>query len=424
VAALLVALGSGWFLAGRAATVRAGTRGAELYHGGQIGRAYPLLQQAVRDNRLQAKPCVDLGDLAVWAIDDGAFQHFYRIDSGWTLARLAFLSYAEALKRQPGAPRAWAGMAELFKKARILGIKDDAVDLDLLDQGAGQAYEEEDRLVVEAYRKALFFEPNNYFYHAYLGDFFDERGFREEALEAYAKAVEIMPDLSWHYYLPERDLPRDMYDRVSVALARALETNPTFPRDRIMQNMGDLAERGGEREAALQHYRDAASIAQDPSVYLYLLGNLYFNMKRYEEAEKTLEEAIERESLQPRMLAISHTLIGRCAMLREDVEAALEHLERARWHNPSAYYIAVDLGRAHEKMGEMDKAEVEYRSAIRLAPDRAGVYSPLINMYRRTRQLSKAIPLAERLVELFPDNQVFRAQVESLYRELGRPDAG
>jgi lipopolysaccharide biosynthesis regulator YciM len=52
------------------------------------------------------------------------------------------------------------------------------------------------------------------------------------------------------------------------------------------------------------------------------------------------------------------------------------------------------------------------------------VYSPLINMYRRTRQLSKAIPLAERLVELFPDNQVFRAQVESLYRELGRPDAG
>ena len=423
-AAILAACLAGWLLSGRARAVRDGFRGARLYDEGRTSEAWPVLREAVEATSLQSKPCVDLGNLAVWAIDDGGFQHQQGIQDPWSLARTAFVAYAEALDRQPGNPRAWAGMAELFKKARLLRMKEGTLDLESLGQPAPGKLQEEDDFLIAAYRKALHFEPSNYFYHAYLGDFYDERGFRKKAVASYARAVEIMPDLSWHYYLPKHDLPKDLYDALSAALQRALTTNPTVPKDRIMQNMGALSEMEGDIDAAMQHYRDAASIAGDPSVYLYMLGNLLFREKDCDEAEKILGQAIERGTLQPRTMALSHTLIGACRSRNDDLEGAVTHLEQARWINPNAWYIASDLAAAYEKMGETDKAEAEYRAAIRLAPARASVYSGLIRMYRNTHQLSKAIPLAEKLVKMFPDNQVFKDQLDSIYRELGRPNRG
>ena len=51
-------------------------------------------------------------------------------------------------------------------------------------------------------------------------------------------------------------------------------------------------------------------------------------------------------------------------------------------------------------------------------------YTALIDMYRRTRQITKAIDLARRLVEMFPDNPIFKDQLKALRREIGRPEAG
>jgi len=415
---------AGVLLYHRASVITSGFRGAALYNSGEPGLAYPYLLRAVRGTRLYARPCLDLGDMAVWALDDGVFQHFYKIDDPRTLGRLAFLAYAEALKRQPGAARAWAGMAELFKKVRILRVKEATLDLDVLGEQAATIYEEEDRLVIEAYRRAVRFEPNNYFYHAYLGDFYDERGFRKEALAAYASAVEIMPDLSWHYYLPRAEVPEDLYQITSEALKRALKTNTGFTKDKIWQNMGDLAERGGDVDAAALDYQRAADSAADPSPYLEMLGSLQFTQKRFDEAEKALSEALRRGTLQPRLKGLALTLLGRIAMARNDNETAVKHLKQARWVSPQSPYTATDLGHAYDMLGRVDEAEAEYLTAIRLDPTLAGPYTALINMYRRTRQINKAIPFARRLIEMFPDEPVFKDQLRALHRELGRADMG
>ncbi len=422
VGAVLIALAAALVVWERIATYVIASRGASLYTSGEIGRAYPLLQRAVGATRHMVRPCVVLGDLAVWALDDGVFQRFYEIDDPWSLARLAFLSYAEALDRKPSSSKAWAGLGELFKKTRVLRIKEGTVDLDLLGGERSTSYDVEDRLAIAAYERALWLEPNNYFYHAYLGDLLDERGFRERALESYARAIEIMPDLSWHYYLPVRDVPADLYRAARAGLERALD-RAAYPRDRILQNLAALAERSGMTAEAAETYQRAAAAALDPSPYLLMLGNLYFTERRYEEARPVLEQAIERATLLPEKQALAHTLLGRCARLRGDLEQAVEHLQQARWLNPAAAYAAVDLGRTYEELGKFDLAEAEYRSAIDIDPSRASAYSALIEMYRRTRQINKAIPLAEKLVEMFPDHPVFKSQLQRLTRELGRPDA-
>lgn len=421
--AILVAAGSGFALWRRTTTFVSGQRGASLYNSGQPGSAYPFLSQAVNGTRLHSRPCIDLGDMAVWAIDDGVFQHVYRIDDAWTLARLAFVSYAEALDREPGSAKAWAGLAELFKKVRVLRIKEGGLDLDRIEEEVGGVLEEEDELVIEAYRRAIRFEPNNYFYHAYLGDFYDGRGFRREAVESYTRAVEIMPDLSWHYYLAEGPLPEDLYAAIRSGLEKAIETNKDFPRDRIWQNIGILAERQGDLSGAEGNYRRAADTSRDPAPYLRMLGTLYFNEKRYADAESMLTRALQG-NITPQMQAHARALLGRCMVLRGDLRGAVDQFQQARWVYPAAGYVTIDLARAYENLGMFDKAESEYHAAIRSDPGRASAYAALIEMYRRTRQISKAIPLARRLVEMFPEDQVFKEQLRSLNSELGRPETG
>ncbi len=422
--AILAALLGGWLVVARAAAAHAGSEGAALFQEGATMEAYALLREAVDEAPLQSKPCVDLGDLAVTAIDDRAFQHAAGIAEPRSLARLAFLSYAEALDRQPGNPAAWAGMADLFKKARALDLVEGSFDLDQIEEGPGPLPAEEDQLAVASYLKAIRFEPNNFFHHAYLGSFYDDRGLRDEAVASWARSLEIMPELSWHFYLPRERIPGDLFAAAREALSRSLETNPTVPRERILQNLGDLADRAGESNFALEAYRRAATEAQDPSLSLYLQGDLLFREKQCAGAEEALVAAIGPGTLQPSLLALAHTLVGRCRGMAGDAAGAVDHLERARRLNAGAWYVAADLGAAYEKMGHIRKAEAEYRAAIRLAPERASVYAALIGMYRRNRQIGKAIPLAEKLVDLFPEDQVFMDQLEALYRDLGVPEAG
>ncbi len=421
-AALLAALLGGWRFVARAAAVRGGTIGAALVEAGAAAEAYPLLLGAVEGWPRQAKPCVDLGDLAVWAIDDEGAREAIGVADPRSLARLAFLSYAEALDRQPGNAAAWAGMAELFRAARRLRLDEEPLDLDQIDDDRGLLLE--DRLAMASYSKALRFEPNNFFYHAYLGSLYEEAGLRREAVAAWARSVEIMPELSWHYYIPGEGLAEDLYAAARGALTSALETNPTVPRERILHNLGELAARAGDSGAALEAYRSAALEAGDPSLSLYLQGEVLFEERRCPEAEEVLLAAIGPGTLQSHTLALAHTLVARCRVLGGDLEAAVTHLERARWLNGEAWYIAADLAGAYERLGRLDNAEAEYRSAIRLAPGRASAYSALIGLYRKSRRIGKAIPLAEKLVELFPDDQVFRDQLESLQRDLGEPEAG
>jgi tetratricopeptide (TPR) repeat protein len=418
------ALLSAYLLDHRANVASIAASGAALYNAGQPGLAYPYLTRAVRRTSLQAKPCLDLGDLAVWTIDDGVFQHFYHFDDPRTLVRLAFLSYVEALDRQPGSSKAWAGLADLFKKERILRIKTGTIDLDALEAVRAAGLEEEDKLVIEAYRRAIRFEPNNYFYQAYLGDYYDERGLRKEALASYGKAIEIMPDLSWHYYIPEKDVPADLYQAARQALENATVSNPLYPRHLVWLNLALLAERNGDFDSAVGYYRKAISAAPDPSAYLQMLGARLFEMKRYDDAESTLKEALALDTLQPRTKGTIYATLGRCAMIRNDNRAAVEYLKQARWLNPSGTYINIELAQAYEALGMLDRAEAEYEAAIRIDPDRAGAYTALIDMYRRTHQINRAISLARKLIEMYPDSEIFKEQLRSLNRELGRPEAG
>lgn len=425
MAALLACAG----LAQRAVTYQRGVRGASLFAEGDPLTAYPYLVAAARARGvggLNGAPLRDLGEVSTWALDDTRFLTRHAELSPALAARLAFGSYAQSLIRRPASSYAMAGLADLVRRvAQVLpdtfGGNEPVPLSDVASpRGAGRAPAE--RLVEAAYRRAIDMEPSNYFWYAYLADYFVERGRRAEALPLYTHAIRLMPDLGWHYYLGSGGpLPDDMFQAVVAGLEEARRETPAIPPEKIEASLGSVYDRQKDYESALTHYRRAVEVAPDPSRYLFMAASTLSSMGRLDEARETYQRALAAGGLNRRQQVTAYSVIGRLLLRQGRAREAVETLQKARVLDPGSYGTRVDLGQALEQSGEPEQAEAEYAQAIALDPTTPRAYEHLIRLYRGRRELARAIPLARRLVELHPDDAGARAQLEALYREMNDP---
>jgi tetratricopeptide (TPR) repeat protein len=421
----VVTLGICAFMAHRAVTYQRALRGAAMHAAGDSARAFPYLVRSARAGllgRLNASPLLDLGEASTRALDDPKSLRFQKGITPALAARLAFVSYAGALVRRPTSSTALAGLADLFRKVGnldLVGPPDPAPTLtDVLERSGRPA--RVDRLVEAAYLKAIEMEPANYFWYGYLADFFQERGRRQEALPLYEKAIELMPDLSWHYYLgASGPLSAEMFEVARRGLERALLTNRVMRPERIESSFGFLYERQRDYEGALLHYRRAIEIAPDPSQYLNQAAIVFEFQGRRAEAADYFRRALARGTLGDRQALVALTHLGRILIDRGELREAAGILVQARNRQPASYAIRVDLGRAWKGLGELDKAENEYRQALALDPSQRQAYSLLIEMYRATGDIARAIPLARRLLEMYPEDPKLKVLLDDLYKEMG-----
>jgi len=214
----------------------------------------------------------------------------------------------------------------------------------------------------------------------------------------------------------------------------------------------------GRAEAAVRAFLVAAELASDPFQYYYnagiavrhrdtartigffekalsyndrymplhvYLGESYLAVDRLEEAEVQFEAARKMEGT-------SHSLLGlgRVALRRNDVPAAIDFLERARKKNPRHREVLVALASAYSRAGSIDKAR-QAAAEAREAPDRTPLPDPILNRVGddaasyhafHTRALNlftsgrseEAIPLIEKALEIrpgYPDALFLRAQI-------------
>jgi hypothetical protein len=78
---------------------------------------------------------------------------------------------------------------------------------------------------------------------------------------------------------------------------------------------------------------------------------------------------------------------------------------------PNDYHWRVELGRAYEQDGQLEKAEAELKRGVDLAPSYAFVHWHLGNFYLRQGQTEKAFAELKRAAE---NNETYRTQVFSL----------
>jgi tetratricopeptide (TPR) repeat protein len=140
---------------------------------------------------------------------------------------------------------------------------------------------------------------------------------------------------------------------------------------------------------------------------------------RKAEAVETFKRALARGTLGGRQQLGALSRLGRIQIERGEYRAATEFLTLARSLQPASYAIRVDLGRAWQGLGEAQKAEAEYHQALALDPTQRQAYSLLIGMYHAAGDFARAIPLARRLAEMYPEDAKVKALLEDLYRGMG-----
>tara|TARA_B100000683_G_scaffold269489_1_gene306591 strand:- start:1137 stop:1922 length:786 start_codon:yes stop_codon:yes gene_type:complete len=162
---------------------------------------------------------------------------------------------------------------------------------------------------------------------------------------------------------------------------------------------------GAKALIAQKEYREALKDLQKavklnpkaPQVH-YLLGIAYFTgFGRTEQAEFHLRQVLELEKDQE-LLPQAENLLAAVLIEAGRPEEALPHLEKARknllYRTP--HYAEKNLGLAHFRLGNHEKAIAHFTQALKQDPNLCGAYPQLAEVYENTGELGKSITTLER----------------------------
>ena len=200
-------------------------------------------------------------------------------------------------------------------------------------------------------------------------------------------------------------------------------------REQLLETMADLAsllEEGGEREisnlpraevfgeagrlflaydlvdSAEACFENARRLSPEDFRWPYLLGAVWSNERRVDDALPMLQRALE---LRPEDLA-ARMRLGEVHLARNDPKAARESFEQALAGAPGTAAAHAGLARAAAALGQFELAVEQYRKALELEPGASSLRYPLAIALRETGRMEEArAELAQRGdVEVrFPD---------------------
>jgi tetratricopeptide (TPR) repeat protein len=158
----------------------------------------------------------------------------------------------------------------------------------------------------------------------------------------------------------------ERWDEAESAFAEALRLRPNFAL--VMQAMGDLwasrTDRGEDEsfENAKNWFLKALQLKRNAGT-LILLGATYRALGDDSSARRTYTEALQLEANN------AEALYGLAASEADwDRQKAIEHLERAVEISPNYFIAYQELGKLHQKDGDLPRAEYDFRRSLEIEP--------------------------------------------------------
>lgn len=183
----------------------------------------------------------------------------------------------------------------------------------------------------------------------------------DDARHAFAAQYAFPPDSAAAYLVTARMLLRREFVPVSQTFAqKAIELDPNLPL--AHQLLGEIALVGNHLDEAIADLEyERIHNPLEGSVY-DRLGDAYLRAQKYDDAQRTLQEAIllEPNSTGP------YILLGKTLLKKNNALGAATFLEKARGMDPANYMTHSLLGQAYRAMGRTDDATRETATAERL----------------------------------------------------------
>lgn len=196
-----------------------------------------------------------------------------------------------------------------------------------------------------------------------LGMASDQKGDYKGALDAFDKALELLP--TWgqgHAQRAQTRMKMKQWDKAENDLTRALELH--FVRPGIYQNRAVCRMEQGNNKGAIDDYTEVLRRKPGNALFYYYRSRAAFASRDVKAAQADLDKAL---GIAP-ALAPLHSLRAKILLHEGDGDGALAVAERfvsAQPKSPDALKLRALI---HAWHGEQEKAAADYAAALKLAP--------------------------------------------------------
>ncbi len=252
----------------------------------------------------------------------------------------------------------------------------------------------------ESFTRALGGAPSR-LARLYLVEALFGAGRYQEAVEQLRKLPDEPADLDSFYWLG-----RTYKQLAGATLASLTEQAPDSYR--IDQLTAERLEQNTEYEKALAVYERVFAKQPAAGGVRYALGNVYWKMRRFEEAETWLRGELETNPHH----SSAHFRLGNLYVDQGKAEQAITHLERAHAAGASFPTARLDLGRALSAAGRHREAVEQLRAHAAANPSEDRVRYLLAQTYRSLGRLDEA---KQAMLEY---RQLNRKRLEDVQRDI------
>jgi tetratricopeptide (TPR) repeat protein len=180
--------------------------------------------------------------------------------------------------------------------------------------------------------------PTSYIAHTNLGFVLRTQGHLDEALEHYARALELSPRYALaHNSLGQVLATRGHVDEALPQFRAAVEIDPKYVLARV--NLGLALKVRGDLDGAETELREAVRLAPDNADVHTTLGDIFVSRNKGAEAIAEYEAALAIDAADPQ----AHCQLARVLALQGRARLAIEHYRAALHSRPRWPEVEIDL---------------------------------------------------------------------------------
>lgn len=235
----------------------------------------------------------------------------------------------------------------------------------------------------------------------------------EDALFRYQKAINLNENLigvEAHYNLAK--LYRDIYkDDVKTIeeLEKAERLNPDLP---FIYNLKGLVYQGKkDNETAVKLYKKAIDLVKGEANPLFYFNQsvAYYNLKNYNAAKTAGENVLRILKHKVDKQADVLQTMGLIYLKQREFSKALPFFEKGLQLEPENYDMLHGYSIALREVGELDKAIIMHRRAIRIWPGYTNGYIEFVTTLKQSGKYKKESEIYTKIIALFQSDEFLNA---------------
>ena len=246
-----------------------------------------------------------------------------------------------------------------------------------------------------------------------MGALYFQRGYLEQAEASFQQALRDDPaNAEALYGIGSVYLNQNRNSAAREAFERAVKLPANYPGTLpdAWNNLGVIATRDGRVDDSVQYFQQALQLDSHHLLALDNLGNAYRVQKRWKDARKILERALEVAPQDPE----ANYSLGMVFAQTDDSAKAYEYLQRALRARPAYPEALNNLGVLYLVTQRRDQAVESFEECIRVAPSFDQAYLNLARIYALEGARDKARAVLLDLLKRHPDHPQAKQMLDQL----------